>query len=64
MTTFQQAIDHEMDILRYAIMMEEEYAIFHEGCSKSRIPFISCPVNIGNDPCDDQSWDDDEGYDW
>jgi hypothetical protein len=60
--TFQQAIDHEMDLLRYHIMMEEEHALFHDGLPKLA-PFIPCPISLGNDPCDDWSRDE-EDYDW
>ena len=62
--TFERAIARDIDLLMDSILLEEEHAIFHDGLAKQRTPFVPCPIEVGNDPCDDWSEDDDEEWDW
>ena len=59
MLSYVLAREAELRALCATIQRREEEALIYD--MRPRPPFIPCPVEIGNDPCDDWSYD--EEYD-
>ena len=62
---FQKAQDHYLDAVCYALLCRENNALLRSGRGQA-LPYVPCPVHIGNDPCDDWSfeWDSEGEYDY